>query len=332
MDSGPERRDGIFRDPEARILPSDRPARRTRTRILLALAAAICAHLLALSGCIGLVLFLLPIRLMPPAPPERESMPVFVMQPKQARPAEAPPDTNRIAEIDARAESRGPKEPQPSGDAIPRTEGPSEPRREPSPQPRQEPAPEPEPEPRVAESDEAPEATVDSQRLRLARALRSVGGNGDWGSLAESGEGSASSGLGYDFGGADFQIESRADVDWGPWSRRVRIIVKGNWYSIMPVAARVGMKGIVKVRFVVHRDGAITDWEMLDSSGLEPLDAAVRAALVDLSDPLPPLPLRESDEESIRITYTFIYNLSDEREMRAWQRQRWMEQRRQGGG
>ena len=37
-------------------------------------------------------------------------------------------------------------------------------------------------------------------------------------------------------------------------------------------------------------------------------------------------------EDTIRITYTFLYNLSDERELRAWQRQRWLEQKRQQGG
>jgi TonB family protein len=333
VDNGPDRRDtvGGIRDPEAHILPSERPARRTKTKILLAIVAAICAHLIAISAVVGLILLVFPVRLLPPPPPDRESMPIFVQQPKRVIPAETPPETNQIAEVDARAESRGPNEPQPAGGAMPREEAPVAAQREPSPQPPAE-QPEPVPEPSAPEADELVTPTPDDQRLRLARALKSVGGDGDWGSLAEGGEGSASSGLGYDYGGADFQIESKADVDWGPWSRRVRAMVKGNWYSIMPVAARVGMKGIVKVRFVVHRDGAITDWEMLDSSGLVPLDAAVRAALVDMSNPLPPLPLREFDEDTIRITYTFIYNLSNEREMRAWQRQRWMEQRRQGGG
>ena len=46
-----------------------------------------------------------------------------------------------------------------------------------------------------------------------------------------------STGLGYDVGGADFQIESTADVDWGPWSRKVMSLVKSNWYSIMPVSS-----------------------------------------------------------------------------------------------
>ena len=63
-----------------------------------------------------------------------------------------------------------------------------------------------------------------------------------------------------------------------------------------------------------------------------PLDQAVHTALINLSNPLPPLPLRETDEDTIRITYTFLYNLSDERELRAWQRQRWLEQKRQQDG
>ena len=161
-----------------------------------------------------------------------------------------------------------------------------------------------------------------------------MGGRGsDWGSLAAPGDGRApSSGIGYSSGDSGFQIESKADVDWGPWSRKVQGLVRSNWYSIMPVAARVGMQGVARVRFVVHRDGAITDFELLDSAGLLPLDQAVQTTLVSLSNPLPPLPLRETDEDTIRITYTFLYNLSDERELRAWQRQRWLEQKRQQGG
>src|SRR5207244_17281 len=115
---------------------------------------------------------------------------------------------------------------------------------------------------------------------------------GPWGNL----QGTPSSGLGTAWGGADFQIESRSDVDWGPWSERVRSIVKSNWYSIMPVAAKVGMKGIVQVHFRVHRDGTITDYDVVSSAGLPPLDDAVRTALTSLSNPLPTLPIPASSD------------------------------------
>ena len=72
---------------------------------------------------------------------------------------------------------------------------------------------------------------------------------------------------------------------------------------------------------------------MREATGTPPLDQAVHDALVVMSSPLPPLPLPPaSDEESIGITYMFIYNLDDDREVRAWRRMNWQRQRAERGG
>jgi hypothetical protein len=189
-------------------------------------------------------------------------------------------------------------------------------------------APVPSLEPRPRERD--PREIVEEQRRALSRALR--GGptsDSDWGELAMKG----SSGLDTQYGGLDFQIESKSDIDWGPWGSKTVALVKRNWLSIMPIAAKVGMPGIVQVRFRVMRDGEIRDFEALSESGVIPLDQAVKDALLRLSNPLPELPIpADGVEDSIRVTYTFIYNLRDERAQREWQRKRWHEARANGAG
>ena len=326
-----------WHDPELRQLPSERPGRRTKRKLVLALVVAFVGHALTFSGCMALVSWLLPTPPPAPPPPGPEVVDTFFVKPPKRPAPEPPPDSTHRSTENANAESIGPNPPQAAGDMLPRDPGPSEPPppREPErriahaePEVRMEREVEPPP-----DSERATAQLQEDKRQRISEALSRLGGrqSHDWGSLAAPGEGDGSSGLGYDFGGSAFQIESTADVDWGPWSEKVRTIVKRNWYDVMPVAARVGMKGIVRVRFIVHRDGSLSDYELLDSSGIDPLDTAVNTA-VHLSNPLPPLPLRETDDDTIRVTYTFIYSLRDEREIRAWQRQRWVEQRRQGAG
>lgn len=330
---GPSDPDAPWHDPERVLLPSERTPRRQRTPwlVIVALVASIIAHLAALSGCVGLLLLWVPFKMEEKAQPQ-ESMPVFVVPTPAPSPPIPPPETDKISDRDTQANSPGDQAPTPAGGSSPREAGTPEPR-EPPPG---EPAPASDREPSTAPVAKQPaQVTPEDRRERLADALRGLRGQGnDWGSLATPGDGaSSSSGLSYSYGDNAFQIESKADVDWGPWSRKVHGLVRSNWYSVMPVAARVGMKGIVKVRFVVHRDGTITDYELLDSAGLLPLDQTVQTALINLSNPLPPLPLRETDEDTIRVTYTFIYNLPDERDRRAWERQRWLEKKRaQGGG
>lgn len=320
-------------DREAARLPSERETRRQRRRLL--------ALLLSLLVHVGLVAFAILVargfNFGPPPPSVRvepESMTVRFSDQRVKIPELTPPDTNVIAEENAVARSPGEDPPTPHGE----TEMPDPdrgPRVSPEPPPAAEETPrqeETEPRPPDQRSDQRTES-IEDKRRRIADALGrmgSPGGTGE-GSWADS-AGEPSSGIGFSFGGGGMQIESRSDIDWGPWARKVQEEVKANWYSIMPVAARVSMKGVVVVRFQVQRDGEITDYETLESSGVPPLDQAVHDALLRMSSPLPPLPVPEDGEESIRITYTFIYNLDDDREIRAWRRLNWARQRGQSGG
>ncbi len=327
--------------PEYRALPSEREGRRVSRR----------RRTIVLSVLVHIVMVLLFVVVLPHVlapwrqsvdvvPAEPESMPVRFTDQRVRVPEPVPPDTNVIAEADAVARSPGEGPPTPHGptDLPDPTLG-----RKPAPQPALEPLPPPDPrppeDPNPAPDTSAPAPSVQEdsaldKRRRVADALGQIGGRGQagdagWGDLA----GQASSGLSFAFGGGAMQIESRSDLDWGPWARLVQQRVKENWYSVMPVAARVGMQGVVVVRFRVQRDGRITDYEQLESAGVPPLDRAVDDALVVMSSPLPPLPIpADSDEESIRITYTFIYNLDGEREVRAWRRMNWQRQRSAGGG
>lgn len=321
-------------------LPSEREERRSR-RLRLALLLSLLLHV------VFVLLVIVAARVIgiaflhaPAPPPSQEPEPVIVrfIDQRVKVPEPEPPDTNVIAEQNAKAASPG------EGPAVPHGESTQpdpdagrrgQPQPEVAPEPAAPPEPAPEPQPQSDTPSQAPrEETPEEKRRRVADALGHVGslgqsGDGGWGDEP----GTPESGISYSFGGGGMQIESRSDVDWGPWARKVQEEVKGNWYSVMPVAARVGMKGIVVVRFHVHRDGTITDYETLESSGVPPLDLAVDSALLRMSSPLPPLPLPEdSDEEFIRLTYTFIYNLDDDREIRAWRRMNWQRQRAQRGG
>jgi TonB family protein len=75
--------------------------------------------------------------------------------------------------------------------------------------------------------------------------------------------------------------------DLGPWANRVVAIVRTNW--IIPVAAELGVKGIVGVAFKVERSGRIVDIQVISTSDVPSFDQAAANAL-KASSPLPPLP------------------------------------------
>lgn len=325
---------------ELTVLPSEREGRRSRS-LRQALILSLLLHLLLLALLVFVARRIpVPAALVPQPPPRFESMPVQFTDQRVKIPEEKPPETNVIGEADSIARSPGPEPPAPHGetefpDPSLGRKGPPDERPPEEPQPIADPQPAPEETSPSEPREPHPQATetLEEKRRRVASTLGRIGsfgaGDGGEGELP----GTPSSGIGFNFGGGSMQIESKSNVDWGPWAQRVQRVVKENWYSVMPVAARVGMKGIVVVRFRVQRDGSITDFEMLESAGVPPLDKAVDDALTVMSTPLPPPPIPEdSDEEWIRITYTFIYNLDDEREMRAWRRMNWQRQKATQGG
>ncbi len=83
--------------------------------------------------------------------------------------------------------------------------------------------------------------------------------------------------------------------------------IRINWYGIMPDLIRTGLKGVVTIRFTIHRDGHITDITILKSSGVPPYDNAAAKSL-EASSPLKPLPA-DFPKDSERVTAMFYYNM-----------------------
>lgn len=95
--------------------------------------------------------------------------------------------------------------------------------------------------------------------------------------------------------------------DWGEYAQSMVSRIRVNWYANMPDLIRTGMKGVVTIRFTIHRDGRMTDITILNGSGIPPYDFAAKKAL-ELSSPLNPLP-KDFPNDTERVTCMFYYNL-----------------------
>ena len=95
--------------------------------------------------------------------------------------------------------------------------------------------------------------------------------------------------------------------DWGDYAESMVSKIRINWYGIMPDLIKTGLKGVVTIRFTIHRDGRISDITILKSSGVPPYDNAAQKAL-EASSPLKPLPA-DFPKDSERVTAMFYYNL-----------------------
>ena len=102
--------------------------------------------------------------------------------------------------------------------------------------------------------------------------------------------------------GPEIQFDTKG-VEFGPWIRRFIAQVKRNW--IVPYAA-MSLRGHVAITFNVHKDGSITD---LNVVGPCPVDAFNNAAFGALatSSPTQPLP-PEYPADKAFFTVTFYYN------------------------
>jgi TonB family protein len=98
------------------------------------------------------------------------------------------------------------------------------------------------------------------------------------------------------------QFDSKG-VDFGPWLRRFVAQVKRNWF--VPQAAMI-MKGHVVITFNIHRNGAITDIQVLKPSSVESFNLAAVNALMS-ANPTQPLPA-EYPSDTAFFTVTFLYN------------------------
>ncbi len=95
--------------------------------------------------------------------------------------------------------------------------------------------------------------------------------------------------------------------DWGDYAQSMVSKIRVNWYANMPHLIRTGMKGVVTIRFTIHRDGRISDITILNSSGVPPYDQAARKA-IELSSPLRALPT-DFPNSYERVTCMFYYNM-----------------------
>ena len=102
--------------------------------------------------------------------------------------------------------------------------------------------------------------------------------------------------------GPAIQFDTRG-VEFGPWIRRFVAQVKRNW--LIPYAA-MSMKGHVVMTFNVHRDGTITDLQVVGPSSVGAFNNAAYGALAT-SNPTTALP-SEYPADRAFFTVTFFYN------------------------
>jgi TonB family protein len=102
--------------------------------------------------------------------------------------------------------------------------------------------------------------------------------------------------------GPSIQFDTKG-VEFGPWIRRFVAQIKRNW--IVPLAAMT-MRGHVVMTFNVHKDGAITDIQVLQPSSIDGFNHAAANALIG-SNPTFPLPPEYPSDRAF-FTVTFYYN------------------------
>ena len=104
--------------------------------------------------------------------------------------------------------------------------------------------------------------------------------------------------------GPAIQFDTKG-VEFGPWIRRFIAQVKRNWN--IPNSA-LAMRGRVVVQFNVHRDGTITDINIVGPSEIDSFNRSSYNALLT-SNPTTPLPPEYPSDKAF-FTVTFFYNES----------------------
>jgi TonB family protein len=94
-------------------------------------------------------------------------------------------------------------------------------------------------------------------------------------------------------------------VEFGPWIRRFISQERRNWF--VPMAA-MSLRGHVVLTFNVHRNGALTDVQVIQPSSIDSFNTAAMNALL-ASNPTEPLPPEYPSDKAF-FTVTFYYNES----------------------
>jgi protein TonB len=105
-----------------------------------------------------------------------------------------------------------------------------------------------------------------------------------------------------DEGGLSFDTQW---YDWGPYAKKMLAKIRRHWR--IPEIARLGVAGVVRIRYQIERDGTVTGLVIMDESGRPPMDFAARDAIAN-SSPFDPLPTDLTGVEREGVTITFYYN------------------------
>ncbi len=94
--------------------------------------------------------------------------------------------------------------------------------------------------------------------------------------------------------------------DIGPYAKRVQEKVQRHW-SVPEAQMVLHEKGWVSVRFVINKDGTITNAAIKHYSDIEPFDEAALEAIL-WSSPLPSLPPQVKAPQ-VKAIFRFFYNM-----------------------
>ncbi len=94
--------------------------------------------------------------------------------------------------------------------------------------------------------------------------------------------------------------------DWGAYAKAMLAKIRRHWR--IPEIARLGVGGVVKIRYFIERDGSISGLTILDESGKPPMDFAARDAIAHAS-PFEALPPDLPGDGREGVTITFYYNM-----------------------
>jgi TonB family protein len=246
---------------------------------------------------------------------EKENRQFVFVQPKLDVPAPKPPPRADLSDIDrqARTTERAPKPTNPMpfarGNTTERIEAspPAEARRTTPPQPEPSP-PQPQPDPSrtltLPDAQNAQQAPLNNQQQTpprdqatgvIADAIRNVQkyAQKDGFSNPQGGDQEPAPSIQFDTKGVEF----------GPWLRRFVAQIRRNWF--IPYAA-MSMRGRVVVTFFVHRDGRITDVQVLRPSPVDAFNRSAQNAIL-ASNPTVSLPPEYPDDKAF-FTVTFYFN------------------------
>ena len=241
-------------------------------------------------------------------PPRDRPQFVFV-QPRLDTPAPKPPERSEASDQNRMARSLEP--PRLAENPLPSARGNSRERMESTPEERAKgrgPAPEPSVEPPAPEIVEKPIESL-PQRAE-AQVPRSQPRPPQGGSLGEAlknlqkyvDQESFNNDRGQVQNLGPLQFDTKG-VEFGPWIRRFVSQVRRNWF--VPYAA-MSLRGRVVLTFHVHKNGQLTDVQVVQPSPIESFNTAAMNALL-ASNPTEPLPPDYPADKAF-FTVTFYYN------------------------